>query len=52
MALESAYDPRLKMMVKVRQQISIEKDSVIEAPTLSDVFEEILKPNGFITADQ
>ena len=40
MTLESAYFLRLQMMEKARRQISMEKDSAIEAPTLSDVFEE------------
>ncbi len=43
MTLESAYLLRLQMMEKARQQISMEEDSAIEAPTLSDVFEEYLE---------
>ena len=43
MTLESAYVLRLQMMEKARQQISMEEDSAIEAPTLSDVFEEYLE---------
>ena len=43
MTLKSAYVLRLQMMEKARQQISMEEDSAIEAPTLSDVFEEYLE---------
>ena len=43
MTLESVYVLRLQMMEKARQQISMEEDSAIEAPTLSDVFEEYLE---------
>ena len=43
MTLESAYVIRLQMMEKARQQISMEEDSAIEAPTSSDVFEEYLE---------
>ena len=40
---ESACVLRLQMMEKARQQISMEENSVIGAPTLSDVFEEYLE---------
>ena len=43
MTLESAYVLRLQMMEKARQQISMEEDSAIEAPTSSDVFEKYLE---------
>ena len=43
MTLESAYVLRPQMMEKARRQISMEEDSAIEAPTLSDVFEEYLE---------
>ena len=43
MTLESAYVLRLQMMEKARQKISMEEDSAIEAPTLSDVFEQYLE---------
>ncbi len=43
MTLESAYVLRLQMMEKARQQISMEENSAIEAPTLSNVFEEYLE---------
>ena len=43
MTLESAYVIHLQLMEKARRQISIEEDSAIEAPTLSDVFEEYLE---------
>ena len=43
MTLESAYVLQLQMMEKASQQISMEEDSAIEAPTLSDVFEEYLE---------
>ena len=42
MTLESAHVLRLQMMEK-RQQISMEEDFAIEAPNLSDVFEEYLE---------
>ena len=43
MTLESAHVLRLQMIEKARQQISMEEDSVIGAPNLSDVFEEYLE---------
>ena len=43
MTLESAYVLRLQMMEEARQKISMEEDSVIGTPTLSDVFEEYLE---------
>ena len=43
MTLESTYVLRLQMMWKARQQILMEEDSAMEAPTLSDVFEEYLE---------
>ena len=43
MTLESVYVLRLQMMEKARQQISMEEDSAIEAPTSSDVFEKYLE---------
>ena len=43
MTLESAYVLRLQMMEEARQKISMEEDSAIEAPTLSDVFKEYLE---------
>ena len=52
MTLESAYFLRLQMMKKARQQISMEEDSAIEAPTLSDVFEEYLEAKKLHNADQ
>ena len=43
MTLESAYILRLQITKKARQQISMEENSVIGVPTLSDVFEEYLE---------